>query len=51
MGLDYNAVYIVAKTLMIDMTMQVLRKLQAIEAAELKRCIAQGKGGEKKIER
>lgn len=46
-GLDYNAVYLVAKTLLIDMNMAMLNKLQAIEAAELNRCIAQGKGGEK----
>lgn len=34
-GLDYNAVYKVAETLEIPMTQSILRKIQAIEAAQL----------------
>lgn len=37
MGLDYNAVYAVARTLLFDITPAALKKLQALESYEIKR--------------
>lgn len=44
-GLDYNAVKIVAETLDIELTPANLHKLQALENATLSKHVAAAKGG------